>query len=224
MLEVGPGKTLRTFARQQTTGASSIPTVSSLRHPNELQSDTAFLLSALGRLWLAGVQIDWSGFYAGELRRRVSLPTYRFEHQRYWIDPGQQAHAATSSSGSLKKQQDLADWFYLPTWKEAPLVAPSELGDLKEETAQWLVFANESEFSSKVVDRLKLELGSLPDKGHPTITVMPGKQFGKLRQGVYCINPSLPTDYKALFDELAQLNLLPTEDCTFVERYSCITD
>jgi thioesterase domain-containing protein/acyl carrier protein len=43
----------------------------------------------LGKLWLGGVQIDWSKFYASEQRYRLPLPTYPFERQRYWIEaPG----------------------------------------------------------------------------------------------------------------------------------------
>ena len=30
--------------------------------------------------------VDWAAFYADERRRRVPLPTYPFERQRYWID------------------------------------------------------------------------------------------------------------------------------------------
>jgi len=96
LLEVGPGNTLSTFSRQQSTGAlSSAAAVCSLRRPKDSQSDAAFLLNTLGRLWLAGVRISWPGFYSDEQRRRVSLPTYAFEHQRYWIDPGKQVQAAS---------------------------------------------------------------------------------------------------------------------------------
>ncbi|WP_331001144.1 acyltransferase domain-containing protein, partial [Nostoc commune] len=84
LLEVGPGKTLTTLAKQQTHTQTIL---SSLRHPQENQSDIAFLLQTLGQLWLAGVHIDWSGFYAHEQRHRLPLPTYSFQRQRYWIDP-----------------------------------------------------------------------------------------------------------------------------------------
>ena len=45
------------------------------------------MLSALGRLWIAGSRIDWAGFYAHERRKRLPLPTYPFERQRYWVEP-----------------------------------------------------------------------------------------------------------------------------------------
>ncbi|MGO9958820.1 MAG: beta-ketoacyl synthase N-terminal-like domain-containing protein [Solirubrobacteraceae bacterium] len=45
------------------------------------------LLDLAGRLWLAAVDIDWTGLHAGRRRRRVPLPTYPFERRRFWIDP-----------------------------------------------------------------------------------------------------------------------------------------
>jgi len=85
LLEVGPGRTLSTFTKQHCKDEPLILT--SLRHPQEQQSDVAFLLNTLGRLWLAGVKVNWSSFYANEQRHRLPLPTYPFERQRYWIEP-----------------------------------------------------------------------------------------------------------------------------------------
>ncbi|ASC71029.1 type I polyketide synthase [Halomicronema hongdechloris C2206] len=87
LLEVGPGGSLSQLAVQPDADSSPSPSVlASLRHPHQQQSDMAFLLNTLGNLWLAGVPIDWSGFYAYEQRHRVHLPTYPFERQRYWIE------------------------------------------------------------------------------------------------------------------------------------------
>ncbi|MBD2385753.1 type I polyketide synthase [Cylindrospermum sp. FACHB-282] len=83
-LEVGPGRTLSTLTRQQAKGQLVF---CSLRHPQEQKSDLAFLLNTLGQLWLNGIKLDWSGFYANERRHRIPLPTYPFERQRYWIEP-----------------------------------------------------------------------------------------------------------------------------------------
>ena len=93
LLEVGRAG-LSTFAKRHQvrdhpshSPESDRTIVTSMRHPNEQQSDIAFLLKALGRLWLAGVEIDWSSFYTHEQRFRIPLPTYPFERQRYWIEP-----------------------------------------------------------------------------------------------------------------------------------------
>jgi len=83
LLEVGPGRVPLLFSiLSKQAGQVVLP---SLRHPQDQQSDLAFLLNILGRLWLAGA----SGglvFYAHEQRHRVPLPTYPFERQRYWIE------------------------------------------------------------------------------------------------------------------------------------------
>ncbi len=50
------------------------------------QDDARQILIGLGALVAAGVAVDWAGFYRGEQRQRVALPTYPFERQRYWVD------------------------------------------------------------------------------------------------------------------------------------------
>ncbi|HET6975218.1 MAG TPA: MupA/Atu3671 family FMN-dependent luciferase-like monooxygenase [Pyrinomonadaceae bacterium] len=87
LLEVGPGQTLGALAAQQPGTALDRVALASLRPPKGDQSEVELLLKTVGRLWAAGVKIDWSGFYAGQQRRRVPLPPYPFERRRYWIDP-----------------------------------------------------------------------------------------------------------------------------------------
>ncbi len=87
LLEVGPGQALATLALQHPSAASSpVPVLRSMRHPHESRADSAMLLEALGKLWLAGVEVDWAGVHTGERRRRVPLPTYPFERQRFFIE------------------------------------------------------------------------------------------------------------------------------------------
>src|SRR4051794_8845103 len=42
------------------------------------------LATAVGRLWARGLDVDWSSYFAGA--QRVDLPTYAFQHERYWLD------------------------------------------------------------------------------------------------------------------------------------------
>jgi amino acid adenylation domain-containing protein len=85
LLEVGPGQSLTSLALQSRRGDAGT-TVPSLRPVYERRPDPAFLLAALGRLWVAGARVDWTGFAQHERRRRVTLPTYPFERKRYWIE------------------------------------------------------------------------------------------------------------------------------------------
>ncbi|HEX4494252.1 MAG TPA: amino acid adenylation domain-containing protein, partial [Thermoanaerobaculia bacterium] len=88
LLEMGPGQTLGSLALQRMPPDGAGVVLSSLRHELDRQPDQSFLLQTLGRLWLSGAEIDWSGFHDGERRRRVPLPAYPFERQRYWVEPG----------------------------------------------------------------------------------------------------------------------------------------
>jgi thioesterase domain-containing protein/malonyl CoA-acyl carrier protein transacylase len=85
LLEVGPGKTLSTLARQHAGKRAARRIVPSLGTPRDRRSDAETLLTALGRLWLESVEIDWPAVHAGERRRRVPLPTYPFERKSFWI-------------------------------------------------------------------------------------------------------------------------------------------
>ncbi|HEU0301669.1 MAG TPA: beta-ketoacyl synthase N-terminal-like domain-containing protein [Longimicrobium sp.] len=136
LVEMGPGQTLSTFVRQRpdSAGATVIPTI---RYPYDRTGDAAFALGALGRVWLAGVTPDWAAFHEGETLRRVPLPTYPWERQRYWIDaPAEGEHASAPRAG---KRADPAEWLYLPAWKRTPSVRPAA-----DDGARWLVFADES--------------------------------------------------------------------------------
>ncbi|MDX8047242.1 SDR family NAD(P)-dependent oxidoreductase [Gracilibacillus sp. S3-1-1] len=42
-------------------------------------------LSRLAKLWVSGIDIDWLGLYQGEKPKVVSLPTYPFAKELYWI-------------------------------------------------------------------------------------------------------------------------------------------
>jgi len=45
-----------------------------------------FELDALGRRWQQGTEINWAALHAGKVRRRIPLPTYAFERQRFWLE------------------------------------------------------------------------------------------------------------------------------------------
>jgi len=78
-LEVGPGNGLSQLARQH----GPVSAMASLEEDGEHRS----ALTALGRLWLAGAPVDWTALHPGRAPRRVSLPGYPFERQRFWIEP-----------------------------------------------------------------------------------------------------------------------------------------
>ncbi len=87
LLEVGPGQALSALARRHASGSSGDTILASLPRSHDRDSEIALILATVGRLWLAGVPVNWSRLHAHEHRRRVPLPTYPFERDRYWKEP-----------------------------------------------------------------------------------------------------------------------------------------
>ncbi|MCV6971317.1 type I polyketide synthase [Mycobacterium bohemicum] len=79
-VEVGPGSAL-TSSVEQALGTTAVVTMPKDRP--EIDS----LLSAAGRLFTAGIGVDWAAAFDGLQARRVDLPTYAFQPLRYWLSP-----------------------------------------------------------------------------------------------------------------------------------------
>ncbi|MER7761399.1 thioester reductase domain-containing protein [Streptomyces sp. NPDC097619] len=76
-LELGPDGVLTALA------AELVPAPVALLRAGRPEALTA--VAALGRLHQQGVPVDWEGFYRGTGAHRVDLPTYAFQHQRFWV-------------------------------------------------------------------------------------------------------------------------------------------
>jgi amino acid adenylation domain-containing protein len=100
LVEVGPGNILSTLARQHGP-ATDPPAIRSLPDASAAQTDGESLWNAAGRLWLAGVQLDWAAIHAGERRYRVPLPLYPFERKRYWVELPQPRETANPAVHAL---------------------------------------------------------------------------------------------------------------------------
>jgi acyl transferase domain-containing protein/acyl carrier protein len=196
-LEVGPGQTLSSLVKQHPEKTSGHLVFSSMRHPNDEQTDSLFLLNTLGQLWLSGVEIDWNSYYSNERRRRIQLTTYPFERQRFWTE----ACKDTESTGksSLSRRQEIKDWFYTPVWKQA--VSPQDKPAKDQTDGSWLVFLDERGLGKQLVERLQHENRSVS-------TVEIGAAFAK-RGNHYAINPQRADDYRDLFATLQASDRLP---------------
>ncbi|HSS51725.1 MAG TPA: amino acid adenylation domain-containing protein, partial [Thermoanaerobaculia bacterium] len=198
LLEVGPGQALSTSARQHAAGSERV-ILATLPDARERQPDDAFLLRSLGRLWLAGVRVDWPAFSARETRCRVKLPAYPFQRQRYWIDPGK---AEGRAAAGLTRKPDPVDWFYVPSWKRTPPPQPLPEGPMHADGACWLLFVNRGAMSSAVASRLAAS-------GRRIVRVRPGAGFARTADWEYEIAPQRREDYLTLFADLAAAGRSP---------------
>ena len=204
-LEVGPGEGLTTFVRQHQDTEERHITLNLMRPPRKEVPDIQYLLDNIGRLWLYGKAIDWSGFHSAGQRQRVQLPTYPFHRERYWIEGDPYKIGANLMSGNREKggaaaKQDLADWFYIPAWTPLPLLSAHK--EKIPGNSGWLLFVDNCGPGDLLVRRLKKE-------GQRVVTVTAADEYYRCREGNYRVNPARDDDYSRLFNELARQGEIP---------------
>nr|WP_062990509.1 type I polyketide synthase [Nocardia anaemiae] len=94
-VEVGPGAALTAMIAAADIEAVSVPLLRG--DGDEIES----LLTGLGRFDVIGGAVDWTRYFAGTDARRVDLPLYPFQRQRFWAVPtgGDVTGAGLESSG-----------------------------------------------------------------------------------------------------------------------------
>lgn len=202
LLEVGPGQALCTYILEHPEKLAPQIVLPSLPEQQDSYAETQALLTTLGNLWLAGVQVNWYGVYAHEYRHRLPLPTYPFERERYWIDPYQPTTQTLSTAvfpGTMTKKQNIADWFYMPGWKTSPIPPPIE--EIADDDT-WLLLVDEYGIGSALADRLH-------QLGQNVITVVAGEAFSRGENNTYTLALNQLADYHTLFEELVTLGKQP---------------
>ena len=92
LLEVGPHPTLLSLVARALPGASWLSAASLRRGRDERRE----MLGSVAALYARGAPIRWDAVMAGR-GRRIALPTYPFQRERYWLDsPGGDALAASA--------------------------------------------------------------------------------------------------------------------------------
>ncbi len=83
-IEIGPSPTLLGIAKRVLPEGFGtwLPSIRKDRN------DWDQILNSLAILYTHGATIDWDQFYLNSPRRKVSLPTYPFQRQRYWVEAG----------------------------------------------------------------------------------------------------------------------------------------
>lgn len=191
LLEVGPGRTLSSLARQQ----PSKPTATStMRHPKEETSDVDVLLAAVGRAWAVGAPVDVSRLHEGQARRRLPLPTYPWERQRYWLTPGK-SHAREQRS--MKKRRDVGEWFHVPSWHRSVVPKPDDAG-----RGPWLLLTGGSSLDEAIARALR-------DRGDTVVVARAGAPFSAEGAHAYTFSPDRARDLEALVVALRDRGLLP---------------
>ena len=210
LLEVGPGRILSGLATEIIRHSRAIdPPLAhaAMRHPREsAMTDTHFLLHALGRLWTAGIAIDWRAFHADARPRRLPLPTYAFERRRCWPDDTITAphlNGAATPLPAMERQLPLAERFYLPSWQRT--LPPPRQPQLTEH--RWLLFLPGRGKAGVLGDMLATRL---EQQGHRVQRVYRANDMpDEMPPVARALDAAQAEDYLALFQQLAANGAYP---------------
>lgn len=199
LVEVGPGQALSALARRARGNRRPASVVASCRKAEEPDTDLAFALSAAGQLWTSGNDLDWDRVRGHGGGRRISLPTYPFERQRHWIEPGMTRATAETKpeSSNISRLANLEDWFHVPDWRPTPLPPASS-----EPKRQCLVFSGQAPLG------LALEK-ALAGRADVIRVIRPGESFGRSADGTWIIDPACPDQYGRLLSEVEAEGVRP---------------
>ncbi len=205
LVEIGPGGSLASLIRQHPayTPERAALIIATLPARHEPAGDQEALHTALARLWLCGVRIDWEAFHSQEGLHRVPLPTYPFQRQRFWIDTTPASVGAAPGRAS-RPQDGLAlprekpdDWFYLPVWRQS---APRPLPDLPD--GNWLIFADRRGTGAELGARLAAQ-------GANVAVVHAGDAFARTGDREFAIRPGAREDFVELLGDLGSAGIEP---------------
>ncbi|HTR46284.1 MAG TPA: amino acid adenylation domain-containing protein [Verrucomicrobiae bacterium] len=141
--------------------------------------------------------MDTAAFYAGQQRRRLALPTYPFERQRYFVEPAEGQLATVASRRG--KNPDLTGWFYLPTWERT--IPLSWMAPADSAPSRWLIFLDESRIGRQLAETLR-------DRGHSVTTVNSAEDFAA-SPSQYHVRAGERDDYVELVRALRESGNIP---------------
>ena len=95
-IEMGPKPVLTSLGKRHTADVW-LPSLNGTQ--SGTQDDWVVMLDTVAALYVEGAAINWKAFNAGFAGQRTALPTYRFQHKRFWLP--EQVHVAQNVSSSF---------------------------------------------------------------------------------------------------------------------------
>jgi polyketide synthase PksN len=163
-------------------------------------------LEKLARLWISGADIDWSLLYQNHHPKRISLPTYPFARERYWISTTVMTLPTDHSDIQKANKKDVPGeerqkLYYYPEWIERNLGT----ADGKSfENRPILVLDSTDELFLAVKEQSK----QYPEES-PFILVKPGLAYQEIEPSVFSIDPQQEEHFKQLVEDLDRKGRLP---------------
>jgi acyl transferase domain-containing protein/SAM-dependent methyltransferase len=199
---------LRSFAAKGDLGDGSVMFKGKVQEGGaEIRADLDLL--EVARLWTLGAKIDWRTFYAEGTPSIVSLPTYPFARERYWIPA---VETKTAPEAALQRDAAVESHtiaYYEPVWRECPAqpaASESLLGKV-------LVVAHDRSFRNGLRDNHSNASHGAED----VVLAMPGEAFRKEDDGEFFIDTRCAADFQKLLSTLDANDFQPDTVAVLLE-------
>lgn len=167
----------------QQGGMEHVVMTSQLISENDVEG---LYLRLIAAMWQAGVHTNWNNTNFGlDDARRVSLPTYPFERQRFYNDSSVEHKEEVKEKNFAASS--VTEWLHSPAWIRATPVVPPSSGT-------WLVFLPEGHQADQVAEELRIA-------GNTIVEVRHGRVFEKNANG-YTVSVQPENTFEELFSAL----------------------
>ncbi|WP_186001813.1 type I polyketide synthase [Corallococcus sp. Z5C101001] len=180
-LEVGPGNALATLVRRNAAEGTFPAILTSLPAPRDAQQDAlAHAADAFAKLWLAGAKSNAARLYKGEARRRIPLPAYPFQRERYDLLKGPPPALPRAAIAARTATAQGVEWT-VPAWPRTPASprVPSLAGQ------RWLVLEADAPVAARVTERLR-------QAGADVVSLVAGQGASDPVTRRFAVDPSSP--------------------------------
>src|SRR5262245_3978605 len=175
------------------------------------------MLGSLGALYALGQPVDFGKLYL-KRSQKVSLPSYPWQRERYWIESfGAQYLQRSMAPVEMKSndKDDLENWFYRIDWQAAAKPEQKRIDSTSAKRGgRWLVFLE----NRGVGDRLASLLES---QGEDCVKVSRGNSYRHLGAGSYQINPASPDDFLQLLKDAFDNEILSCRGVAHLWSLDC---
>ncbi|MFF1699330.1 type I polyketide synthase [Streptomyces sp. NPDC058257] len=103
-VEVSPHPVLQVAMEEAADALAAPPTVVSTLHKQD--GSAGKVLASLAELHVRGLPVNWKAAFAADRPRRVALPTYAFQRQRYWLSASGDTDTDTDTANTPSARAD----------------------------------------------------------------------------------------------------------------------
>lgn len=215
--EMGPGAVLSQRIASQSWDGADVAVIQTLPGPRESYDAEATLISALGQYWInhPELKLDATRFPVlkqNQHAKKIALPVYPFQHQRYWVDVPQDNHGVTVHNNTASFRDDPDKWCYQLTWQQHSRLT-EEVADTPNDSV-WLAFYNPLvQKQRQLINALERQAEKI--QAHLVKVVNQGATQGTMNEssleGALTVQANNINNYQLLFKRLKQQGLMPTQ-------------